>query len=83
LNQLSKPIRILWITGRRITEEELLEKLCTLQPKKACGADGILNEMIKYTDHKFKLAILKLFNIILTAGIFPRYLEPGIDHTNL
>jgi uncharacterized protein (UPF0147 family) len=26
-----------------ITEEELLEKLRTLQPKKACGADAILN----------------------------------------
>ena len=61
-----------------ITEEELLEKLCTLQPKKACGADGILNEIIKYTDHKFKLAILKLFNIILTAGIFPDIWNQGL-----
>ena len=55
-----------------------MEKLCTLQPKKSCGADGILNEMIKYTDHKFKLAILKLFNIILTAGIFPDIWNQGL-----
>ena len=32
----------------------------TLQPKKACGVDGILKEMIKQTDHKFQLATIKL-----------------------
>ena len=44
----------------------------------ACGVDGILNEMIKYTDHKFKLAILKLLNIILSSGIFPNIWDQGL-----
>jgi len=34
--------------------------------------------MIKYTDHKFKLAILKLFNIILILGTFPNIWNKGI-----
>jgi hypothetical protein len=50
----------------------------TLQPKKACGVDGILNEMIKYTDNKFQLAVLKLFNIILSSGIFPNIWNQGL-----
>ena len=50
----------------------------TLQPKKACGVDGILNEMIKYTDNRFQLAILKLFNIILSSGIFPNIWNQGL-----
>ena len=54
-----------------ITLNELQDKIKTLQPKKAYGVDGILNEMIKYTDNKFQLAILKLFNIILSSGIVP------------
>ena len=53
-----------------ITLNELQVKIQTLQPKKSCGVDGILNEMIKYTDHKYQLAILKLLNIILSFGIF-------------
>jgi hypothetical protein len=44
----------------------------------ACGVDGIPNEMIKYTDHKFQLAILKRFNIILSSGIFPNIWNPGL-----
>jgi hypothetical protein len=39
-----------------ITLNELQDKTQTLQPKKACGVDGILNEFIKYTHHKFQLA---------------------------
>jgi hypothetical protein len=50
---------------------ELQDKIKTLRPKKACGVDGILNEIIKYTDNKYQLAILKLFNIVLSPGIFP------------
>lgn len=61
-----------------ITLAELLDKIQTLKPQKACGVDGILNEMIKYTDHKFKLAILKLFNIILSSGIFPNIWNKGL-----
>ncbi|CDQ91392.1 unnamed protein product, partial [Oncorhynchus mykiss] len=65
-----------------ITLNELQDKIKTLQPKKACGVDGILNEMIKYTDYKFQLAILKLFNIILSSDIFPNIWNQGLI-TNL
>jgi hypothetical protein len=50
----------------------------TLQPKKAYGVNGILNGIIKYTDHRFQLAILKLFNIILSSGIFPNIWNQGL-----
>ena len=60
-----------------ITLNELKDKIKTFQPKKACGVDGILNEMINYTDHKFQLAILKLFNIILSSGILPNIWNQG------
>ena len=36
---------------------------------------------MKYTDHKFHLAILKLFNIILSWHL-PQCLEPRTDHPN-
>ena len=34
--------------------------------------------MIKYSDHKLKLAILKLFNIILAVGTFPDIWNKGL-----
>jgi hypothetical protein len=54
-----------------MTLNDLQDNIQTLQPKQACAVDGILNEMVKYADNKFQLAILKLFNIILSSGIFP------------
>ena len=63
-----------------ITLNELQDKIQNLKPNKACGVDGILNEMIKFTDYKFKLAILKLFNIILSSGVFPKVWS---DHPNI
>ncbi len=61
-----------------ITLAELLDQIQTLKTQKACGVDGILNEMIKYTEHKFKLTILKLFNIILSSGIYPNIWNKGL-----
>ena len=61
-----------------ITLNELQDKIKVLKPKKACGTDGILNEMIKYTDLKFQLAILKLLNIVLSSGIFPSIWNQGL-----
>ena len=62
----------------QITLKELQDNINTLKTKKACGADGILNEMIKFTDHKFQLAILKLFNIVLSSGTFPNTWNQGL-----
>ena len=61
-----------------ITVDELTERLHALKPNKACGIDGILNEMIKYTDDKFKTAIIKLFNIVLSVGYFPDSWNQGL-----
>ena len=61
-----------------ITLNELQDKIKTLKPKKACGTDGILNEMIKYTDLKFQLAILKLLNTVLRSGTFPSIWNQGL-----
>ena len=61
-----------------ITELELEAKLKVLQNKKACGPDGILNEMIKYTNRKCKLAILKIFNLVLSVGHFPESWSEGL-----
>jgi hypothetical protein len=53
-----------------ITLNELQDKIQTLQPKKDCGVDGLLN--------KFQLVTLKLFNIILSSGIFPNIWNQGL-----
>ena len=61
-----------------ITEQELQKKLQTLKSKKACGPDGIMNEMLKNTDKKFQSAILKLFNLVLSVGFFPEIWNHGL-----
>ena len=61
-----------------ITLKELQDKISSLKLKKACGVDDILNEMIKYTDLKFQLAILKLLNTVLSSGIFPNIWNQGL-----
>ena len=44
----------------------------------ACGPDGILNEMLTYISHNLRLAILKLFNFILSVGYFPDIWNKGL-----
>ena len=61
-----------------ITEQELEKKLINLKPKKASGLDGILNEMLKHSSKKIRLAILKLFNLILIVGYFPDCWNRGL-----
>ncbi len=61
-----------------ITMRELEDKLRVLEPKKACGVDSILNEMLKHTDQRFKLAMLKLFNDVLCVGFFPEIWNKGL-----
>ena len=61
-----------------ITEQELHKKLRALKSKKACGPDGILNEMLKNTNKKFQLAILKIFNLVLSVGYFPDIWNHGL-----
>lgn len=61
-----------------MSDRELLAKIQALQPRKASGPDGILNEMLQFSSHKIKTAILKLFNLILNTGHFPDTWSQGI-----
>lgn len=61
-----------------ITVNELTDRLHALKPNKACGIDGILNEMIKYTNDQFRTAIIKLFNFVLRVGYFPDTWNQGL-----
>uniref|UniRef100_A0A671W6R3 ribonuclease H n=1 Tax=Sparus aurata TaxID=8175 RepID=A0A671W6R3_SPAAU len=64
--------------GREREREREREKLQTLKSKKACGPDGIMNEMLKNIDKKFQSAILKLFNLVLSVGFFPEIWNRGL-----
>ncbi len=55
-----------------ITENELIDKIQALKNKKASGPDGILNEMLKNTENKLRLALLKVFNLVIS-------LKPGTE----
>ena len=61
-----------------ITEQDLNKRLQTLKPNKSSGPDAILNEMLKHCSKKFQSAILKLFNLILTVGLFPDIWNHGL-----
>ena len=54
-----------------ITENEVEEKSNNLKPKKSSRIDDILNEMLKHSSKKIRLAILKVLNFILSVGYFP------------
>lgn len=60
------------------TEKEMSETLKKLKNNKSAGDDRIRNEMIKYCTPPLFLALLKLFNLILTTGIYPNAWCRGI-----
>jgi len=55
----------------RIKNDEIIKAVQKLSYKKACGIDGILNEMLKSGCTILVPLLNKLFNRILTSGIFP------------
>lgn len=61
-----------------ITEQDLLTHINKLKSKKAYGPDCILNEMLKCMSEKFRWAILKLFNLVLSVGYFPDIWNHGL-----
>ena len=54
-----------------ITEEEVLKCLTKLKLNKACSADLILNEFLKFSKTKMLTAFTKLFNLIFYQVLFP------------
>ena len=56
----------------QIKASEILESTSSLKNKKACGIDGIPNEILKTCVPPMIEPITKLFNSILTNGLFPK-----------
>ena len=48
------------------------DALKSLKNNKSCGLDKISNEMLRYGQIYFNKALLKIFNTILSSGIFPQ-----------
>jgi len=54
-----------------ISQDELHTAIKSLRCNKATGLDGISNEMLKNCNKNILIAVLKLFNYILSSSIFP------------
>ena len=61
----------------KITEKEIMTALLQLKNNKSCGPDGICNELLKYSTHVLLNPIIKLFNLIYTAGQYPSWWARG------
>ncbi len=61
-----------------ITLEELNGKLKSLKCNKSCGPDNIKNEMLKNSSPELQIALLKLFNLTLSSGVFPEVWNTGL-----
>jgi exonuclease III len=55
----------------KITPEEIQKAILKLKPKKACGNDGILNEMLKSSQNHVLPVLTKFFNLIINSGKYP------------
>ncbi len=63
--------------NNNILMHELEFALSKLRNNKACGMDEILNEFLKTCTYPVKNVMLKLFNVILNSGIFPKEWAQG------
>ena len=57
--------------NRPISPEEVLFALQKLKSKKAAGPDGIIGELLKYSNEHVVPFFVKLFNALFDNGIFP------------
>ena len=72
------------------TEAEVMKMLQSLDTTKSSGPDGISAQMLKSTAHSITPSVTQLFNLSITAGIFPdkwkhSYIVPipkSNDHTS-
>ncbi len=62
----------------RITEEEINKAINELKTGKAAGPDGIPAEIIKALSSELMPILIKLFNAILSQGIYPKAWGEGI-----
>lgn len=66
------------ILDNPITIKEISKACLKLKNNKSSGHDGILNEMIKYGQFALMPSLIKLFNSILSSGIYPESWSNGI-----
>ena len=55
-----------------ITYKEIKKAIFDLKKGKSAGPDRILNEVIKYTNPVMINSYMKIFNVILKTGIYPK-----------
>ena len=60
-----------------ISSSEISKACNKLKNNKSCGVDSILNEMLKYGQCALLHGIEKLFNLILSSGIYPSVWSSG------
>ena len=58
--------------NKHFTVQEINALIKNLKNNKSCGIDNIINEFIKHCPLEMKLAITKIFNIVLDTGIIPK-----------
>ena len=61
----------------KIKNKEVIEAIQNLKNNKACGLDGIKNEMLKNSQTHILPCIVKLFNHILSSGSYPSNWKTG------
>jgi hypothetical protein len=59
------------ISAEENKKKEVTEATKKLKNGKSSGSDSILNEMLKYDNFVLQPCLVKLFNIILSSGIYP------------
>jgi hypothetical protein len=55
----------------KITESEIMKGIANLKNGKAAGPDGICNELLKHSTHAMLAPLQKIFNLVLTSGVYP------------
>jgi hypothetical protein len=61
-----------------ISAKEVTEATKKLKKGKSSGSDSILNEILKYGNFVLQPCLVKLFNIILSSGIYPTEWVQGL-----
>jgi hypothetical protein len=60
------------ISDSTIIYKEIKKAIFDLKKRKSAGPDRILNEVIKYTNPIMINSYMKIFNVILKPGIYPK-----------
>ena len=61
------------ILNNTITAEEVALAVKSLKNNKACGSDGITNEMLKIACIVNTDVLVMLFNLIFKSGVYPSF----------